>query len=437
MNTEILPVSIFIAYSSKDLAYKDEIRKRLRPLERAKKVQMWDNYNIEAGTDWNADIHEKLHQADLILLLLSPDALDSDYFYEVEAPIALERHKAGEALAVGILLRPCNLKYTPFEFEQYELLPKKGIPVTDPHWTDVDSAYLTIYEEIDLLVMKIETARQAKKERQEKVEQDNARIGAAETAPPPPKLKIISAAKAGRMFQDPFADLMVPIKGGAFDMGDTFDDGDNREKPVHRVNVKDFYLCKYPVTQGQWAAVMRNNPAHFQGDEYLPVEQVSWNDAQDFIERLNLLTNKKYRLPSEAEWEYAAREGGKKIRFGNGRDVADPIAMNFNADKEYKKPYSVVGEYRGKTTTVGTFLPNALGLYDMSGNVWEWCQDAHHNDYMGAPDDGSVWEIRGNRSSRLVRGGSWFGDSDLCRAAQRDWYINDGCNDIVGFRLAL
>jgi len=159
MSAEIQPVRIFIAYSSKDLTYKDEIRKRLKPLVRAGKVTIWDNYDIEGGADWDADIREKLEVSDLILLLLSPDALDSDYFYDTEAPIALRRHKAGEALAVGVLLRPCALKHTPFEFEQYELLPKKGYPVTHPHWPNTDAAYLTIFEEIDHLVEKFESIR--------------------------------------------------------------------------------------------------------------------------------------------------------------------------------------------------------------------------------------------------------------------------------------
>ncbi|MFN0213552.1 MAG: toll/interleukin-1 receptor domain-containing protein [Saprospiraceae bacterium] len=104
-------IRIFIAYSSKDLVFKDEIRKRLRPLQRVGKVDIWDNYDIEAGKNWDAEVRDKLENSDLILLLLSPDALNSDYFYEVETPIALRRHEAGEAIAVGILLRPCDLKY--------------------------------------------------------------------------------------------------------------------------------------------------------------------------------------------------------------------------------------------------------------------------------------------------------------------------------------
>ncbi len=153
MSIEAQPVRIFIAYSSKDLVFKDEIRKRLRSLERAKKVSVWDNYDIETGKNWDVEVREKLAQSDLILLLLSPDALDSDYFYEVEAPIALQRHEAGEAIAVGVLLRPCTdmLKHTPLgDFTKYELLPKKGFPVTDRHWRTFDDAYLSIFREVNV-----------------------------------------------------------------------------------------------------------------------------------------------------------------------------------------------------------------------------------------------------------------------------------------------
>lgn len=182
---------------------------------------------------------------------------------------------------------------------------------------------------------------------------------------------------------------------------------------------------------------LNNNPAHFKGDENLPVEQVSWEDVQSFIKKLNEKTEKKYRLPSEAEWEYAAREGGKKIRFGNGKNTANPKEMNFDGREENKKHYSEVGEYRQKTTVVNTFAPNALGLHDMSGNVWEWCQDVWHDSYKGAPEYGSAWEQGGDASLRVVRGGSLARSARDCGVVSRM-----GQNSIkrfkdLGFRLAL
>lgn len=142
MSTELQPVRIFIAYSSKDVAFKDEIRRRLKPLLRAGKVSIWDNYNIEGGGGTGIlSISRKTWPGRDHPASARPDALDSDYFYDVEAPIALQRHETGEAIAVGVLLRPCALKHTPFEkLERYELLPKKGYPITDPHWHHADAA---------------------------------------------------------------------------------------------------------------------------------------------------------------------------------------------------------------------------------------------------------------------------------------------------------
>jgi formylglycine-generating enzyme required for sulfatase activity len=247
------------------------------------------------------------------------------------------------------------------------------------------------------------------------------------------KKKEAAAAKT-----DPFRDSMVFIKGGTFDMGDTFGDGGAREKPVHKVTVPDFYMGKYPVTQQQWTKVMGNNPSYLKGDN-LPVERVSWDDAQAFLQKLNQMLpagQKPYRLPSEAEWEYAAREGGKKVRFGNGKDIADPKEMNFDASKEYTRNYSVEGEYHKKTTPVGQFPANALGLHDLSGNLWEWCQDVWHDNYNGAPTDGSAWEKGGEASRRVVRGGSWYYNPGICRAACRIRDNSDYRNDVCGFRLA-
>lgn len=436
MSTQARPVRIFIAYSTHDLSFKEEIRKRLKPLLRAGKVTVWDNWDIEAGANWDTVIQENLRQADLILLLLSPDALDSDYFYEVEAPIALQRHKAGEAITVGVLLRPCVLKHTPFEFEQYELLPKKGYPITDPHWANADAAYLTVVEEVDALVERAHT-------------QKNASFLAAEA-------KRLAAEAKNAKEANPFYDLMVLIKGGTFEMGDTIDDPRNTfgknegipfEKPTHSVTIRDFMLCKYPVTLRQWRQIMgKNHRFQGKGKDSQPVMDVTWYEAQEFIKALNQKTNKKYRLPTESEWEYAAREGGRSVRFGNGKDIADPREMNFWACEKYKKPYSIIGnEGLGAPTPVGQFEPNALGLYDMSGNVEEWVEDDWHWNYLGAPTDGSAWMDRKSNAKGygIIRGGSYGSAPDHCRASWRisrpktweptkyGWAI-----ELIGFRLA-
>lgn len=236
---------------------------------------------------------------------------------------------------------------------------------------------------------------------------------------------------------DPFESLMLTIKGGTFDMGDVMGEGYLWESPVHHVAIPDFLLCKYVVSQRQWMLIMGSNPSSHTGDDNLPVEQVSWDDIQMFIRRLNALTGRLYRLPSESEWEYAAREGGKNLRFGNGKNIADPEDMNFNCSKEKKQPYSIVGDYRRETVPVGSFAPNVLGLYNMSGNVWELCEDVWHDDYTDAPADGSPWLSGGDPTRRVGRGGSWNLNSEFCRVSARSRTYHEYGNHFIGFRLAL
>ncbi len=213
----------------------------------------------------------------------------------------------------------------------------------------------------------------------------------------------------------------VLVRGGCYDMGDTFGDGYSDEKPVHEVCVDDFYLGKYEVTQGEWKRIIGSNPSGFKKGDRHPVEQVSWNDVQEFITKLNEKTGKHYRLPSEAEWEYAARSGGKKEKY-SGCDDADAVAWYWdNSDFQ--------------THEVGTKAPNGLGIYDMSGNVYEWCQDRYHGSYTGAPTDGSAWET-GSSSKRVNRGGSWRSRPGSVRAALRDGGTPGDASLGLGFRLA-
>ncbi len=243
----------------------------------------------------------------------------------------------------------------------------------------------------------------------------------------------------GKEFRDEITGMeFVWIPGGSFEMGDVLGDNEfDDEFPVHRVNLKGFYLARYAVTQGQWVKITGNNPNRFKKGDNYPVENVSWDDAQEFIEKLNKQSGRNYSLPSEAQWEYAAREGGKKVRFGTGKDIIGPAEANFDGSEEWKESYSRVGEYRGTTVPVDSFSPNALGLYNMSGNVWEWCQDVWHDNYQGAPTDGSAWESGGDGSIRVFRGGSWDGDPRGLRAAFRGGSGADARSSYLGFRLCL
>jgi len=223
---------------------------------------------------------------------------------------------------------------------------------------------------------------------------------------------------------------MVYIQGGTFPMGDAFGDGYGDERNVHDVELDGYYMAQTPVTQALWLAVMGNNPSHFKNGGEHPVEMVSWHEAQAFIQKLNEMTGKKYCLPTEAQWEFAAREGGKKVRFGNGRDTLRPTQANFDASKACQQIYSQVGEYRAKSTPVKAFLPNALGLYDLSGNVWEWCQDLHGK-YPHPIVPANEKEIRS------LRGGSCFSAPKDARASARACNEPTARNENIGFRLAL
>ena len=215
---------------------------------------------------------------------------------------------------------------------------------------------------------------------------------------------------------------MVLVNSGSFLMGGNNSDANANEKPTHNVTVSAFYIGETEVTQSLWNAVMDNNPSLFKG-ENLPVESVSWNDCQVFIEKLNRITGKQFRLPTEAEWEFAARGGnkGKGTLYSGGKNIEDIAWYSGNSNK--------------KTHPVKTKLPNELGIYDMSGNVWEWCSD-----WFGYYNNNSQVNPQGSDMGtyRIVRGGSWFGYPTNCRVSCRD-ICNPDNNSYSngGFRLVL
>ena len=201
---------------------------------------------------------------------------------------------------------------------------------------------------------------------------------------------------------------MVAVQGGTFMMGATEEQGDDvedDEKPVHSVTLDVFFIGAYEVTQAQWAAVMGTEPSYFKGDD-LPVENVSWNDAVSFCEKLSQMTGKTYRLPTEAEWEYAAR-GGQQVdgtKYAGSDNIGDVAWYTSNSSS--------------KTHPVGTKLPNALGLYDMSGNVYEWCSGWYgSNYYSSSPSVNPQGPSSG--SNRVFRGGGWNRDAQYCRVSNR------------------
>ena len=232
------------------------------------------------------------------------------------------------------------------------------------------------------------------------------------------------------------------IPGGRFWMGSPAGELErfDYEGPQHKVEVPSFYMGKYPVTQQQWLAVslldnvdieLKPDPFGFKGADR-PVETVSWDEAVEFCKRLSRHTGCDYRLPNEAEWEYACR-AGTLTPFHYGVTLSSDVA-NYNANYTYGT--GVKGTYRKQTTDVGSFPANDFGLHDMHGNVFEWCQDHWHGDYEGAPTDGSAWLKEGNVDLRVVRGGSWDYDPGYCRSGFR-FYITPSLRDyFIGFRVS-
>lgn len=215
---------------------------------------------------------------------------------------------------------------------------------------------------------------------------------------------------------------MVFVQGGTFTMGCTREQGsdcDNDEKPNRQITVSDFYIGKYEVTQKQWVEIMGNNPSYFQGDS-LPVENVSWHDVQEFISRLNAKTGQNYRLPTEAEWEYAARGGNKSNKYKySGSNMITDVAWD-------------ISNSGNRTHPVGTKRANELGLHDMSGNVWEWCNDWYRSYTSNLQTD----PIDPSSFGRVGRGGSWDYSVRFLRVSYRNNFAPGNSFSNVGFRLA-
>ncbi len=263
-------------------------------------------------------------------------------------------------------------------------------------------------------------------------------------------LLLIVPAARGETYSDQITGMeLIRLKGGCYIIGDTFDKGREDEKPNKEVCIDDFYLGKYEVTQGQWAAVIGKNPSYFQKDAFrilcglrlcvgcaenvcgfvdlnkFPVENVSWDDIQEFLEKLNKRSGKEYRLPTEAEWEYAARSGGNKEKWAG---------TYFELELDKYAWYRDTSEYR--TQPVGQMKPNGLGLYDMTGNVWEWVNDWYDGDYYRKIAKNNP---EGPKTGvyRVMRGGSWFEDPSVIRTSYRNSGFPYLRSTNVGFRLAM
>ncbi len=270
-------------------------------------------------------------------------------------------------------------------------------------------------------------------------------VGSAARAAPPvpavPATPVVaptatsSAAPAGVMRDCNVCPDLVSIPAGNFMMGSakTEADRETSEGPQRRVNVGAFLLGKFEVTQGQWKKVMGNNPSiHAQCGDDCPVDNISWDNAHEYIKKLTEVSGKSYRLPTEAEWEYASR-GGSTTPFYTGTTITTEQA---NFDGTFSHKGGAKGAWRQASIPVGSFPANPWGLHDMLGNVSEWTQDVWHENYDGAPMDGSSWSAGGDQLRRVVRGGSWYSYGRSLRSATRIAYTRGNRLHSLGLRVA-
>lgn len=386
--------STFISYARAD----GEFVLRLAEELRAKGVSLWlDQLDISAGEPWEESIERALEECESVLLVLSPVSVKSENVKD-EISYALGEKKK----ILPLMYQSCKI---PLRLNRL-------------HYVDFTGAYEKGFRSLLKELNVREVAEQAP---------PPSPVVEKPAAVPEPK-KPVQTPEVIPAHENFTENLpggvkleMIAIPGGSFMMGSEADeDEDEDSQPVHNVTLKPFHMGKYQVTQAQWKAVMGKNPSNFKGDN-LPVDRVSWDDAKEFCKKLSEMTGKEYRLPSEAEWEYAARAGSKgDYCFGDDENLLGEYAWyGKNSD--------------GKTHPVGQKQPNAWGLYDLHGNVWEWCEDIWHDNYNGAPTDGTAW--LGPGSDRVKRGGSWCNVAVDCRSALRGNNSPGGRGHVLGFRL--
>ena len=381
---------IFISYAREDFQHAQALYQQLA----GHGFSPWmDKVDLVGGQQWRPAIEQAIRSADFFLLLLSRNSVKKRGFVQREIRAALDLWQ--EKLADDIYLIPVML----------EAMPWAEVPTEISKFQWIEHYETDGWEQLQrALDFGISQRGLSKKP------------AVIEPVQPTPQPVIVNLSGGVKL-------ELLPIPGGTFDMGSNERDS---EKPIHRVSFAPFHLGKFQITQVQWRAVIGgDNPSHFKGSE-LPVENVSWHDAVKFCEMLSTQTDRSFRLPSEAEWEYACRAG-------------EPGKWCFGDDENLLKQYAWYGEdgSKGKTHPVGQKQANAFGLYDMHGNVWEWCDDVWHDNYNGAPIDGSAWLRAGDSKHRVLRGGSWDSYDSYVRSALRYWFAPGDCGIYYGFRVVL
>ena len=443
---------LFISYSHVDREWVERLQTMIRPLLRNHGLSLWDDSRIQPGVKWREEIETALAAAKVALLLVSSDFLASEFVTNSELPQLLAAAEEEGLRILWVPLRPSLVRRTPID--AYQALLDPGRPLAAMNPVEQDEALVTI-------------ARAIKKA-----------LAPRQDSPPPIRLllRLLRWPARTQVFYERLGDTesltMVRIPAGSFQMGSAEQEPGRHanEGPVHKVALAEFLIGQTPVTQAQWRAVARWTPQHgerwgrelnpepakFQGEEARllagemntgrrPVERVSWLEAIEFCSRLSQRTGRNYTLPSEAQWEYACRAGTSTaysfgaIIYSDLANFRGTDASRFSSPAPDPQPL-----FREQTTPVGMFPANAWGLYDIHGNVWEWCLDSVHRSYEGGPYDGSAWEDPQalKIEQRITRGGSWSMPPRYCRSAFRFPYrspskadVPDVLYDDVGFRL--
>ena len=467
-------VQIFLAYAKEDKSQVMELYERLR--ERGYRPWL-DKKDLLPGQNWREEIPKAIKASHLFIACLSQTSVVKQGYVQREFRLAMSElaHKPpGQIYLIPLRLDACELP--DIQLDEY------GVNLRDYQWLDYFEAdgfsrleQTISYQFAELLssqdVSSSEVVSSSPQGIESTVESSSKTITINQTVierPSPEQtfeFEVVWVDKRGEIVKQQKSQVvyviedlgngvtleMVKIPGGVFEMRSASDEPERKdsEGSQHRVRVPSFWMGRYPVTQEQWMAIasmpqvnreLMPDPSRFKGDRF-PVEYISWNEAVEACERLSAYTSHLYRLPSEAEWEYACR-AGITTPFHFGETMTTDLANYRGTD------YDVCsgsygdgpdGAYRETTTAVNIFPnANAFGLVDMHGNVWEWCQDSWHKTYEGAPTDGSAWQetpLQNNR--RVIRGGSWTDSPRFCRSAYRRLNFPDDLNDNIGFRVVL
>ncbi|MCA2921183.1 MAG: SUMF1/EgtB/PvdO family nonheme iron enzyme [Microcystis sp. M038S1] len=445
-------IQIFLAHASEDKPAVLALHERLKQAG----YKPWlDKKDLIPGQNWRSVIPKAIADSQLFIACLSQRSIAKQGFVQREFKMALNQYADRPPNSIYLIpLRLDECDIPDLRQEEY------GLNLRDLHWLDYWEE--DGYEQLERAITHQFNPEPEEPKKPVIVTPPLSVFNFEIVGVNAKGEQIKKESKQSQYFREDLGNgitlEMVAIPEGTFTMGTEDEEierlvkklrweGFRRERPQHEVTIKPFDLGKYPITQAQWKAIadrqdlkvekdLNHNPASSKDrsdSDRRPVEKVNWYDAVEFCARLSKLTGGEYRLPSEAEWEYACR-AGTTTPFYFGETITGELA-NYCASNTYAE--QAKGEYRPDTTPVGQFPPNAFGLYDMHGNVWEWCADTWHDNYKDAPTDGSVWIKNGDDNRSPLRGGSWLNNPNFCGSAYRvnyDWHFlfNNGFRVVCG-----